>query len=349
MPGMKTFQEYITEQNMSVQDAEHLLGLHSGYTTDQLKAAYKKLAIRHHPDKGGDLVTMQRLNAAYDKLSNVFAGGKQSPEDRMAAWHRSEAQARVFLVSALGKVKQKLNIHAFTEHFKSIFGEDFTQSEKQSLESSYAAITVEFSNHTRTTVLDLVVSISSSERFNRGLGTPDHGINMYVSSSILHNRRKLKLTQQNYRFEHDYALLSNPEIVFPAKKLGAKKSGKKTKFSRKDVILSFQKELHATFRDNWLSIPVPHIANAEIVLYRSVYMRTAAWAFNGVYEKNRRTHEIDGYVSVFETEASINWLIDQLKHLVQLRTPEEIKARIEHVLADYKAHRARIDPELAHL
>ena len=30
---------------------------------DELKAAYKKLALEHHPDMGGDVHTMQEVNA----------------------------------------------------------------------------------------------------------------------------------------------------------------------------------------------------------------------------------------------------------------------------------------------
>ena len=34
----------------------------------QVKAAYKKLAASHHPDQGGEITTMQRINAARDHL-----------------------------------------------------------------------------------------------------------------------------------------------------------------------------------------------------------------------------------------------------------------------------------------
>ena len=33
-----------------------------------IKAAYRALSVVYHPDKGGDLEMMQRLNAAYDEL-----------------------------------------------------------------------------------------------------------------------------------------------------------------------------------------------------------------------------------------------------------------------------------------
>ena len=36
-------------------------------TLEDLKKEYRRLAVLHHPDKGGDLETMQLINAAHDK------------------------------------------------------------------------------------------------------------------------------------------------------------------------------------------------------------------------------------------------------------------------------------------
>ena len=35
-------------------------------TLDELKAEYRRLAMKHHPDRGGDTATMQRINAEYE-------------------------------------------------------------------------------------------------------------------------------------------------------------------------------------------------------------------------------------------------------------------------------------------
>ncbi len=330
---------------MTVQDAQHLLGLTGSYTADELKAAYKKMAILHHPDKGGDVSIMKKINVAYDKLSNILGGTHVSPEDRMAQYHRSREQDRIFLVSALGKVKQVLNIHAFTNHFKAIFGQEFSVQIKENVEDTYASLSAEFANHTRSTVLDLRINVSAVERHNHGLSHGAFGINMYVATSILHNRRKIKLAQQNYRFEHDFSVLTNPEALFPAKKLGKKKDGKPSKFAKKDAILSFQKELHAEFRDDWLFIPLPHADGMKLTLYRNVFMRTAGWGINGVYQKSRRVASLSTVVTFPESEVSISWLIDHIKEIQKLSSPDQIKDRMEHLAAEYKANRQKIDPQ----
>lgn len=37
-------------------------------TLDELKAAYRRLSMKYHPDRGGDTATMQEINAEHDEL-----------------------------------------------------------------------------------------------------------------------------------------------------------------------------------------------------------------------------------------------------------------------------------------
>ena len=39
-------------------------------TLDEVKAMYKKLAMAHHPDRGGDTVIMQQINSEYESIKN---------------------------------------------------------------------------------------------------------------------------------------------------------------------------------------------------------------------------------------------------------------------------------------
>lgn len=38
-------------------------------TKEELKKAYRKLAMKHHPDRGGDTETMKQINNEYEELS----------------------------------------------------------------------------------------------------------------------------------------------------------------------------------------------------------------------------------------------------------------------------------------
>lgn len=47
-----------------------LLGLAPGATADEVKKAFRKKAIREHPDKGGDAEKFKKLTEAYEILGN---------------------------------------------------------------------------------------------------------------------------------------------------------------------------------------------------------------------------------------------------------------------------------------
>ena len=44
------------------------LGVGKNATDDDIKKAYRKLAMKHHPDKGGDEAEFKKINEAYDIL-----------------------------------------------------------------------------------------------------------------------------------------------------------------------------------------------------------------------------------------------------------------------------------------
>ena len=46
------------------------LGLKRGASDDEIKKAYRSLAMKHHPDRGGDEALFKEISTAYDALSN---------------------------------------------------------------------------------------------------------------------------------------------------------------------------------------------------------------------------------------------------------------------------------------
>ena len=52
-------------------DAYELLGLASREASDaEIKKAYRRLSVKHHPDKGGDAAAFKELTSAYEVLSD---------------------------------------------------------------------------------------------------------------------------------------------------------------------------------------------------------------------------------------------------------------------------------------
>ena len=48
---------------------------------NELRAAYKRLALRNHPDMGGDTKTMQAINAEYDRAFEVLKRAQNAEAD----------------------------------------------------------------------------------------------------------------------------------------------------------------------------------------------------------------------------------------------------------------------------
>ena len=51
-------------------DYYNALGVQKGATDEEIKKAYRKLAMKHHPDRGGDQAEFQKIQEAYATLSD---------------------------------------------------------------------------------------------------------------------------------------------------------------------------------------------------------------------------------------------------------------------------------------
>lgn len=52
-------------------DYYQTLGIDKGSSPEEIKQAFRKLAMQHHPDRGGDEAEFKKINEAYDTLSDV--------------------------------------------------------------------------------------------------------------------------------------------------------------------------------------------------------------------------------------------------------------------------------------
>jgi molecular chaperone DnaJ len=55
---------------MTAKDYYQILGLSRGATTEEVKAAFRRLALEHHPDRGGNAEKFKEANEAYQVLSD---------------------------------------------------------------------------------------------------------------------------------------------------------------------------------------------------------------------------------------------------------------------------------------
>lgn len=48
-----------------------ILGVAEGATEDEIKKAFRKQAMQHHPDKGGDQEQFKKINEAYQVIGDA--------------------------------------------------------------------------------------------------------------------------------------------------------------------------------------------------------------------------------------------------------------------------------------
>lgn len=53
-------------------------------TIEELKKEYRKLAFKHHPDRGGDAEIMKEINSQYDKMFDVLKQTSNTEADHKA-------------------------------------------------------------------------------------------------------------------------------------------------------------------------------------------------------------------------------------------------------------------------
>jgi molecular chaperone DnaJ len=89
-------------------DHYNRLGVAKNASQDDIKRAYRKLAMQHHPDRGGDEKLFQEINQAYDTLKDP---AKRQQYDRP-------------------KVDPRVNVNTgnMDDVFKSFFGQGFAQA-----------------------------------------------------------------------------------------------------------------------------------------------------------------------------------------------------------------------------
>jgi hypothetical protein len=78
---------------MSASDPLAELGLAPGATPDDIRAARRRLAKDHHPDRGGDAEYMQAINEAADAALLSVGAQPEPVEERATATHRAQAPA----------------------------------------------------------------------------------------------------------------------------------------------------------------------------------------------------------------------------------------------------------------
>lgn len=82
------------------------LGVPRDASPDAIRAAYRKKAQAHHPDKGGDVAKFQAIQTAYDVLSDDDRRARYDTTGDTEQGPSIEGQARMYVATLLNAVMQ---------------------------------------------------------------------------------------------------------------------------------------------------------------------------------------------------------------------------------------------------
>jgi len=275
---MKSFKSFLTE--LTKQESEVLFSLTGDYSAADVKLAYKKMSMIHHPDKGGDVEVMKKVNAAWKTLKGETKGGTDAynKAENKARW---QAKAKDIAADISGK----FDVQAFKDYFKQHLGHDFNAIVKVmdgvgDYAPSHAGIQVRFETADGKIAFDFDALAYLFGRQEKGGLSNSETISytIQVTAFGYANRKKQKMAQRDWDQKNDHILLSDPKKSFPLAKMKKIASGVSGKMTRADFKLAIEKELKG---ENWNTdtylIPVK---DGFLRIFRTVIMRTPFWSLN---------------------------------------------------------------------
>jgi len=348
--------EIILEANLTMSDALRIFNISNIPDATTLKKLYQHLAIKNHPDRGGDVEKMKQINSAYEILKSnkpSTSSSGRSSYDNMTDQERKDKWKRAAYI-AKSVIETTLDIHKFSSYFEEVFSQKFTVKSalhnpetdrfNQDVYNKY-----EFTSSDNEIVLTLLINVSTHDLYDKILLPGDEGlINMRISTEIVLNRRKIKLTNKSYSLKTERRTLTDPDVLFPRNKIETKKtSSRQQKVTRKDFEITFTKTLGGYKDGDHIFIPFNDNQNS-VYVYRGVFMRNGYWnihdiATHKVNEKFGFTSRkymklINQSLTVYESAEALDFMTDMLKHIQnKIKSPEEAARYIIAKVTEYKA------------
>ena len=259
---------------MAIDEALSLLEIDPNVLGDPavLKTAYRGASRKHHPDFGGNVEIMKKVNEAYDLLSKqhkrTSPGGKSKAEEK-AEYAVKVQQALKIVQESLSK---SFDPDAFTEHFEKATGKLFMPTVKETITKDfdgnphYVRTEAEWRSEDGKTVFSLFLSVNLGDVTRVRMLGGDDGDNLAftvtVLEEILHDKRKSKFKPRDWSTSSKARTLMDPSDLFPTAKIKKMLGGKEKarKFSKRDMELGIEKLLGGRLdkqgNQMWAFIPV---------------------------------------------------------------------------------------------
>lgn len=334
------FKEYLIERTMTFEKALEVFGISADEIDNkiELKHKYRKLAMQHHPDKGGDVKMAQDINDAYALLSKA-SKKKADAEDSMARFKARQAKEKKMAEQIKQALLSDFQPEIFQRYFNELSGYNFkyqiTKSNKQ-----WPGFEVEFFTNDRNTIFTLKVSADIIDVMRGGLSSGEEfSYNVFTEAYGFHNNKKQKMSKSDWGWTRDHSFLKEPKKLFPEKKMKSIFSGSTSKreFKKRDMVAYLKTKLKADWDGKeWMRIPLGD--DYTLTIFRSTFMRKGNWGVNGIYHKYKRVHQ-PRYVSFMEEEETAKIFEKIQKEAMKVSGDAKIK-KVDTLLKQaYEAYR----------
>lgn len=313
----KNFKDLFESMTQAV--AMKTLGLTGAYSDDDVKAAYRQAAKANHPDRGGSTEKMQAVNSAYDLLKGTAGKAEAARESFQDKQARAKEEKQVIYNFVSHMFDKFFDLNAYLAYFKEMSGGKTFHVERNIVSGSWGSTTVtyKFYDDEKSIFFDMTAyaQVFITKALGAGIDKPELD-KMGISTDVLVNRAKHKMTQSNYNREETEKFMKDPTVLFPKAKL--KKifggSAKVKKLKKADYILTIKKEMDAKHLggDDY-SVDIGEGFN--LYLSRISWMRKGFWSFSGRNTNDKTRFSVTAGMPEVETSDSLDALIDMYKTL----------------------------------
>ena len=335
-------------ESLSYSEALKLFNLDKDYTENDVLKKYKRLAIKFHPDKGGDVEKMQDLNYAKDLLLKNATKEYKQPESR-----ESKKSDYEFLKKQTEKLCKEyfdnLNPDVFVEYFNEMFNDSFKYTVTD-FNSFFYGKHVKFFNAGKTKLIDLDIWLRFDDVYssiaNGNLSSPDMKVTYETKLFIDGKRQRVK--QKTYNDYGKKEIFRDPTIIFDRKKLKAIAQGEKRKgdiLKKRDFEYLFENKFGGRCNNNIYTIPICN-GEAYLCIDRITIMREANYRFcippvqfkwNSKYKDLAKDlYQSPDWSYVYETAESLAFF-DKYLNILKNENPNNLNTVLKLMFTEMKS------------
>ena len=333
---MHSFKDYLIEQKMTPALAREVLGLTSSFSPEDVKKAYQKASAKHHPDKGGNVEDMKKVNVAYAMLKTSSGTGTTSVADHDKFWADIGEKYTKIATYVDKDLKSKFNPKVYTDYFEKTFGQKFKATVdyydfSKSPNPSNAGFTAEFKTDDGKIAFDLrvYVYLVNVEPNTKGLSN-DANISypLGVTAYGYANMKKQKMAQRDWDSKTNHSVFLDPTIIYPVAKLKKMLVASDKKMTKADFLLGLDKEVETTPWNQTEHVYLVNLTDGFAMINRTVFNRQPFWVVSGIGttpSKYRFTTTISMHKYLDENKETLD-VFKKLNGLNQVRAEEFLKS-----------------------